>query len=120
MSLLTDSDLTSMRAVAASALPNSGTIQTSAYASDGGGGGSITWHASGTVDCRYAPIPGIGAGEDEMGGEIQARANFIFTLPHDAAIGTDDRILVGGDSYRVEAIRSRSWNLTTRVETVKE
>lgn len=117
MSLLSDAEISQMRTVAAEALPASGTIYTQTWTSDGGGGGSITWAASGTANCRIGPISGA---ERESGDRISSDADFIVTFPGDTSITTDSRVVSGGGTYAVAAIRDRSWDLTTRVETVKE
>lgn len=106
-----------MRATAAQALPGTAVVQTQAYSSDGGGGGSIAWTASGTVDCRLAPIRGD---EREIGDRISADADYVMTLPHDVTVTTNSRILHSGGTFNVEAVRDRSWEVTTRVELTKE
>ena len=115
--MLSDAELTSMRAVAATALPGTAIIRSSAYSSDGGGGGSYGWTASGTVDCRIAPIRGD---EREIAERISADADYIVTLPFNAGVTTDSQLVIGGGTYNVAAIRDRSWNVTTRVEVTKE
>lgn len=106
-----------MRASAETALPGTAVVQSQAFASDGGGGGSQTWSASGTLACRIAPLQGD---ERETGDRIAAYADYVVTLPFDASVDTGSRLLIDGETYNVAAIRDRSWNLTTRVEVVKE
>ena len=115
--MLTAAELAAMRDVAEDALPGTAVIQTQAFASDGGGGGSVTWTAAGTADCRLAPIRGT---EREVGERISPDADFLVTLPFDASVTTDSRLVISGGTFNVEAIRDRSWKLTTRVEVVKE
>ena len=113
--MLTADELTQMRADAAEALPGTAIIQTQAETSDGGGGVTVAWTAAGTVDCRIAPLTGT---EREMGDRISSDADYLITLPHNASVTTNSRIVAGGGTYSVEAIRDRSWNVTTRVEAV--
>lgn len=120
MPLLTASELASMRSVTASALPDTCVIQTQAWASDGGGGGSQTWTTSGTLACRIAPAGGHGAGEGETGDRISADSEYVVTLPSDTSLTTNARLLTGGGTFNVEAIRERSWNLSVRAEVVKQ
>lgn len=117
--MLTDAELDSMRAVAAEALPGTAVIQNSVFVSDGGGAGSDTWTAAGTVDCRIAPLNSAGEGEGTRGDRISANAEYVVTLPSDTAITTNSRLVIGGNTYNVELVRDRSWNLTTRVEVQK-
>jgi head-tail adaptor len=117
--LLTDAELTSMRATASEALPGSAVIQTSAYTSDGGGGGSYGWTASGTVACRIAPLNSAGEGESTNGGRISANAEYIVTLPPSTSVDTNSRLVIDSQTYNVELVRDRSWNVTTRVEVQK-
>lgn len=115
--MLTEAELSSMRATAAEALPGTAVISSQSYVSDGGGGGSLSWTASGTVDCRLAPMRGD---EREIGERISADADYIITLPASATVSTDSRIVTGGGTFNVAAIRDRSWNVSTRVEVVKQ
>ncbi len=118
--MLTATELASMRTTAGSALPDSAVIQSQAWSSDGGGGGSQTWTAGGTVACRLAPIATAGQDEGETGERIAADAQFVITLPFDAGVTTNSRIITNGGTFNVESIRDRSYELTTRVEVVKE
>ena len=118
--MFTAAELTSMRATAAEALPGTAIIQSQGWVSDGGGAGTTTWTPAGTSDCRIAPVGGQGGREEEQGDRITAHAEFIVTLPSDITVTTDDRIVIGSATYNIEAIRDRSWNLSTRVEVVEE
>jgi hypothetical protein len=118
--LLTDDEIAGMRATAGAALPDTAIVQAKAFVSDGGGGGSTGWTASGTLPCRISPVTGSGSDEREAGDRISANAEFVVTLPVDAVVSTEHRLVIAGDVYNVEAVRTRSWNLTTRVEVLKE
>lgn len=110
--MLTASELSRMRSTAGAALPDSAVIQTQSVVSDGGGGGTTTWTASGTVDCRIAPAS---MDEDELGGRVASEADFIVTMPHDAAVTTDSRLIISGGTFNVEAVLERSWEISTRL-----
>jgi len=101
-----------MRSTAGAALPDSAVIQTQSTTSDGGGGGTTTWTASGTVDCR---IVAAAMSEDELGGRVASAADFIVTMPHDAPVSTDSRIITTGGTFNVEAVLDRSWEISTRL-----
>lgn len=115
--MLTSSELAQMRATADRALPATAVIETQTWVSDQGGGGSVSWTASGTVDCRLAPIRGT---EREQGDRISPDADSLATLPFGAAVDRDARLRINGRIYNIAHIRERSWNLTTRVEVVEE
>lgn len=115
--MLTPTELSSMRSVAAEALPGTAVIQANVWTSDGGGGGSVAWTASGTVGCRIAPL--LTSFEGETGSRITPTAEYVITLPAETTITTNSRILSAGGTFNVEAIRERSWNTTTRVEAKK-
>jgi head-tail adaptor len=115
--VLTDPELNRMRTVAGSALPGTAVIQSQAYVSDGGGGGSVTWSNSGTVPCRIAPL---GGDERLIGGRISPDADSVITLPWDASVTEGSRIVASGGTFNVEHVRDRSWELTTRLEAKKE
>lgn len=114
--MLTSADLSSMRSVASDALPGTAVIQSQTFSSDGGGGGSLAWAAGGTVACRLAPLTGS---EREIADRISSDADYIVTLPHNASVTTNSRLVISGGTFNVEAIRDRSWNVSTRVEVVK-
>jgi hypothetical protein len=112
--LLTNAQLTRMRADAAESLPGTAVIYNETWASDGGGGGSTTFSASGTVSCRIAPLT---AGEREEGDRMDPNAKWIVTLPANTTVDLDNRILTGGGTFSVLAIRGpRSYEVTRRVE----
>jgi SPP1 family predicted phage head-tail adaptor len=114
--VLSNADLTSMRATAQQALPGTAVIQSGTLTSDGGGGYTETFTPSGTVACRVAPLSGD---ERQEGGRITTDSEYVITLPADTTVETDDRIVVGSITYNVTAVRDRSWEITRRVEAKK-
>lgn len=114
--MLTDAELTAMRATAAEALPGTAVIQTHQFTDDGGGGGTVGWTSSGTVDCRIAPLSGD---EREIADRIAEDAEYIVTLPTDASVTVQSRLIVAGGTFNVAAIRDRSYEVTQRVEVTK-
>jgi SPP1 family predicted phage head-tail adaptor len=115
--VLTDADIASMRVTANQALPGTAVIHGGTLTSDGGGGYTETFTASGTVSCRVAPASG---GEMQEGDRIIADSTHIITLPAETTVETDDRIVVAGVTYNVTAVRERSWEVTRRVEARRE
>jgi SPP1 family predicted phage head-tail adaptor len=114
--MLTAADIQSMRTVAEQALPGTAVIHSGTLASDNGGGYTETFTASGTVSCRVAPVSGA---EREEGDRISAESQYVITLPAGTTVETDDRIVAGGVTYNVTAVRDRSWEVTRRVEARK-
>lgn len=115
--MLTQSELTAMRTTVTDSLPGTATIQTQAYVSDGGGGGSVAWSAAGTVPCRIAPLSGD---EDVIGGRISAEASSVMTFPYGTAIDAGSRVLYDGGTFNVEAVRERLPSTSVRAEVLKE
>jgi head-tail adaptor len=113
MNLLSDQDLDSMRATATEALDGTAVIQMQQFVSDGGGGGSATWTASGTVPCRIAPYT-QSAGESLEGGQVMNDAEVIITTPAETDIEANARIVSDGRIYTAVAIRRRSQEMTRR------
>lgn len=115
--MLNAAELERMRAVAETALPDTCVVSSQTYVSDGGGGGSVTWTAAGTFPCRVAPL---GGDERLYGGRLSPDSDSVITLPHDATISEQSRVVVNGGTYNVEHVKDRSYELTTRVEARKE
>lgn len=115
MNLLRAADLASMRSTAAEALDGTAVIQTQQFVSDGGGGGSTTWTASGTVACRKAPFS-ISGGEAVQGERISPDSEVVFTFPAEMSIDHNARIVYDEVTYEATAIRQRSQEITRRVE----
>lgn len=117
---LTDSELAGMRSTSVEYLAGTAIIQNQSFVSDGGGGGTASWVAAGTVDCRVAPVASSGEGEGVEGGRIQPDTEYVFTLPNDTVLSDASRILYGSQVFTVTSLRSpRTWEITRRVE-VKE
>ena len=114
--MLSSGDIASMRTTAEQALPGTAVINSGTLASDGGGGYTETFTASGTVSCRVAPLTGS---EREEGGRISADSQYVITLPAETVVETDYQIVADGITYNVTAVRDRSWEVTRRVEARK-
>lgn len=120
MPLLNDAEIVQMRAVAEEALDGTAVIQSRTYSSDGGGGGTTVWTASGTVDCAIAPILSLGEDERITGSKITAGSDWIITLPAETTVSTESRVVVSERTFEVTALRApRTWELTRRVEATE-
>lgn len=116
--MLTEPELDAMRATAAQALPGTAVIYSQGFVDDGGGGGSHSWSAAGTVSCRIAPVSG---NEREIADRIAEDAQFVVTLPAETSISQTQRIVTGGGTFNVLAVRApRGYEITRRVEVGEE
>lgn len=89
-------------------------IQSATLTGDGQGGFATTWAASGTVDCRIAPV-GSGA-ESVIAGKLTSVAPWVVTLPHDTTITTANRLVIGSRTLEVNAVMApQSWEVHRRV-----
>lgn len=106
-----------MRDVAEQTLDSTAVVQSKTYASDGGGGGTTVWAASGTVACHLSPIPAYENDEREIAERIAADADWIVTVPAETSVTTENRIVTEGKTLNVEACHApRTWEITTRLE----
>lgn len=108
-----------MRTTAGYALPDSAVIQAQTITSDGGGAGTTTWTASGTVDCRLAPASNFSAREGMLGGRIATDSDYIVTVPTTASVTTDSRLVISGGTFNVESILDRSYEIATRIHVTE-
>lgn len=115
MSWLTDNELAQMRADIANLLPDTCSILSVAYTSDGEGGWSEAWGtATASVACRIDFKMGR---EVVVGGAVQPFTRVILSLPYNTALSTNDRILSGGNTYAVKSVNNgQSWIVAVRAE----
>ena len=119
--MLSTGDLQGMRATLEQSLPGTAVIQTLSLTPDGMGGGTSTWTAAGTVDCRLTRLSSVRGDEAEHGDRIAPEADWMLTLPAETQITTEDRVVVGGVTFTVSAMHApRSWEISRRVELVEE
>lgn len=119
--MLSDGEIAEMRTAAEDALPGTAVIETRTVSSDGGGGGSVAWSASGTVACRIDPASAqLGQVEQAAGSRLEPREICTVTLPADTEIDEKDRIISNGGTFTVMGVPERSWEITRRVQTFKE
>lgn len=117
MSLLSDAEIDQMRATAEAAMPGTAVIQSRTYQSDGGGGGTAVWTPSGTAACGIAPLAASENAEPLTGGRVTPDSDWVITLPAQASISTEHRVVAGGRTFEVTALRApRTFELTRRVE----
>lgn len=94
-------------------LPDTCTILSVTYASDGQGGQTATWGtAAASVACRLDALRGY---EGQAGAAVQPFHAWVFTLPADTTITTANRIVHSGATYNVTAVDGgKSWEACVR------
>ena len=116
--MLTNAELTQMRADAASLLPDTCNILSLTTAPDGQGGQTETWGtATAGASCRLDPISNKTYGfEKAVGASLKDFHGFVLTLEYDASITTANRIEKGGETYNAVSVDTeKSWPITRRV-----
>lgn len=116
MSLLTSAELSSMRTELDKTLPDTCVIQTYSTAADGEGGWTKTYAAvsGGTVSCRLDPLT---TSEKDMvfADADTLRVHYRLTVPYDAPLEENARIVSGGNNYEViQMDKDNSWRLDRR------
>ena len=94
-----------MRATAAGSRQGTAIIQREVRVSDGGGGGTVSWVAVGTVSCRVAPIASAGEGEHIEGDRLQPDSEIVFRFPAGTDVDHNCRIVYGEETFSATAVR---------------
>jgi len=105
VSLLSEADIADMGAIAAESRLGTAVILREQRVSDGGGGGSVSWVPSGTVSCRVAPIASAGDGEEVAGDRLHPDSEVVFSVPVDADVDHNCRILYEDSTFSATAVR---------------
>lgn len=116
--LLNSSQIAAMRATLNRSLPGTAIINSRTWVSDGGGGGTADYSASGTAPCRVSPA-GQQPLEADIAAQIQGRAVYMITLPADTPVQSQDQIVADGRTFEVLAPLSRDWEISLRVICVE-
>lgn len=112
MTTLTSADLAAMRDTLELLLPDTCVIQTQTLTSDGAGGGTVSWAASGTVACRLDNKSGQ---VSSVGDSLQVFSGFELTIPFDTDLSELNRVVHGGYDYNVISVDyDKSWPITLR------
>jgi len=111
--VLTDDELASMRDTLNDSLPGTAVVQTSSWVSDGGGGGTTSWVAAGTYDCRISPTSGK---EEEFGDRLQPEGEYIVTLPGTASVAVDTKLSISNRVFTViNTGAPKTWSISQRL-----
>jgi head-tail adaptor len=113
MSLVDSADLDAMRAAQETLLPTACTISRRTLTAVGDGTYTETWATTSTTVCRDVPTSGR---ELDIASRLTTQMARTVTLPHDAAVRSEDRIVIGTRTLEVLAILSSgSWETARRV-----
>lgn len=117
--MLTQTELTNMRAVLTLSLPQSCEIRRELETTDEQGGGVPAPELVATSVCRFAPggqLPTI----QRLGEELVSVREWIVTLPWGTDIKQGDLITVDGRTFKTVADgTSRVWGIDTRARCIE-
>jgi SPP1 family predicted phage head-tail adaptor len=109
---LTDAELTAMRDVQGSHLPEIIYIQSLTKTSNGAGGWTEVWNTSATANGRISATSGK---ELLLAGKVTSSAMYTVTLSDDTALTTKNRLQINGEQYQVVSLLNRSEQTALRV-----
>ena len=98
-SMLSSDQLTAMKAVQNSNLPETAYIQALTKTSDGEGGYTEAWNTVTTTTARIGEPKG--ELEREIAGRIGAGVTYVITLPSETVLDLTDQIQINGVNYKV-------------------
>ena len=118
--MLTAGELHLMRETTGLVLPGTAVIKTMARVSDGMGGSTTTWTATGTVDARMDYLARTGDTEDVEGARVAEVMDYVCTVPYNTAVPATARIEYDGTEYEVQtAPVADPWRLCQRAYCTK-
>jgi head-tail adaptor len=111
--MLTSGELSFMRDSIEQLLPDTCSILSVTYTSDGAGGLTEAWGATKTlVPCRVDYLSGR---EAVSGGALIPYQKAIVSMAYDETITPANRILVGSNTFSIQAVNTaQSWQAVTR------
>lgn len=118
---LTNAQLARFRADVLKMLPDTAVIEAYTRASDGAGGWSETWApvTGGTVAARLDPLTTRNSQAIESGQEVLVSQRQL-TLPYDAPIDDESRVVIHGETYDVVTLdEDHSWRVSRRAVVTK-
>ena len=110
--MLSEDEIAAMRATATASLPETIEVQRPTRVPDGAGGETLTYGNVATCPARLAPAGG--EDEREFAGRVAGRSLWRITLPAEADVRLDDRLLMrglGGRTFEVLGVRARSFEV---------
>ena len=107
--MLSADEIAAMRATLVASLPEVASIERATRVPDGAGGETLTYGNVATCPARVSPA---GAEDErEFAGRVAGRSLWRITLPAEADVRLDDRVVVGGRTVEVLGVRARSFEL---------
>jgi len=115
MTWLSAGELAQMRADVLNLLPDTCSILSVTYTSDGEGGLTEAWGTvTANVACRIDYSSGV---ETNIGGAVNPYTRAKISLPYDTVLATTNRIVSGGVTYSVTNVNNgQSWNVSVRAD----
>lgn len=115
MTWLSAGELAQMRADVLNLLPDTCSILSVSYTSDGEGGLAEAWGTvTANVACRIDYSSGV---ETNIGGAVNPYTRAKISLPYDTTLATTNRIVSGGVTYSVTNVNNgQSWNVSVRAD----
>ena len=112
-------ELTAIRTEIGNLLPDTCSILTPAYTSDGAGGQTVTYGTVTGVTCRLDALSGD---ESVSAGAVQSFGRYVLTIPTSGTIVPTNQVVHGGITYNVISVNTdASWQACKRsiVEMVR-
>jgi head-tail adaptor len=112
--------LNAARSLVEAALTDTAIIYRHTLTSDGMGGYSETWAASGTVDVLAVPVPQRRSNSEPIvGDQITSEMLWELAMPYDADVTAKDRVAVGDRIFEVRRVNNdQSYRTTLYVEGI--
>lgn len=117
MSVISGGLLATMRAQVNARLFDTAVIHAVGKVSDGAGAFTETWSAvvGGTVLCRVDPLGQNATGSRVVASREALEVSYRLTLPYDAPIAQNNRVVVNGKTYEVVSLAvDHSMNVSKR------
>jgi head-tail adaptor len=117
--MINDKMLAQMRFFVDGVLPDTCVILTEQSSSDGAGGYTSTWVASGTAFCRIDPLKQASQ-LDYTASRESLKKKWIMTMASSVTISPSSRYQINGTTYSpVSIYDSHSWSVSSRAEVVE-
>lgn len=116
--MLSAAELADMRTVQAEAMAGTAVISRKTLTTDGMGGFTETWAASGTVTCRVWPATESGA-ESLIADRITESDAWVITVPYATDVTAKDRVVADGRTFEVVSAIAHTWETARRVVAVE-
>lgn len=116
MTLISQSDLTFMRATEEQAMSSTAVIYRPTYTNGALGSQLQSWVAYGTVACDIWPIPRFDR-ERSSGNQELSKGEFYISVPHNTTVTVQDRLIIDSRTYEITFVPlNQSWLTNLRLE----